>query len=184
MVFFFARWLKLKFHVTSFSWSLTCSRHSTWTFCLLFFWSFVLNLNTIKIKREFFELKIGLILLINFSFIEVSSKSLMSWFFCFLIFGILGRGVWSIKPCPSRCICERGTVDCSGLGLTEVPPNIPRTTQSLWVYKKSRLELKLIFYFNHVQNCESSFFSFEFCFPSRCWIKFSAFLLCKSRFLN
>ena len=135
--FFFARWLKLKFHVTSFSWSLTCSRHSTWTFCLLFFWSFVLNLNTIKIKREFFELKIGLILLINFSFIEVSSKSLMSWFFCFLIFGILGRGVWSIKPCPSRCICERGTVDCSGLGLTEVPPNIPRTTQSLWVYKKT-----------------------------------------------
>ena len=72
---------------------------------------------------------------LNFSFIEVSSKSLMSWFFCYLIFGIVGRGVLTAKPCPSRCACEKDFVDCSGLGLTKVPSDVPKTTQSLWVCK-------------------------------------------------
>ena len=105
----------------------------------------------------------------------------MSWFFCFLIFGILGRGL-GIKPCPSKCICEKGTVDCSGLGLTEVPRHIPKTAQSLWVSTISRsraakdTEFKLfsILIMFTQRNCEASQFFFMNSVSSRCRIEFSA----------
>ncbi|XP_040263538.1 leucine-rich repeats and immunoglobulin-like domains protein 1 isoform X1 [Bufo bufo] len=42
-----------------------------------------------------------------------------------LLLLILGCCLASRTPCPTKCTCTGNMVDCSNLGLTEVPPDIP-----------------------------------------------------------
>ena len=59
-------------------------------------------------------------------------KNLMSFKTNFIISIFLSRVLIAVS-CPRKCHCEGTLVDCSGVGLSEVPKFIPLNTQSLLV---------------------------------------------------